>query len=425
MVMIMSLKVINLREWESEFIPKYELKTSTSRDSVNLLNEKGILEIIELKDGLQITTNSYVGKIEIDDLQINVYPKINGIPLYKLLRYAYGLRKLKLFDSAIHGVSDLSFFDLLIYELYIETEDLIRRGVLKDYIKNEESLSSPRGKIDIIKLSRQGGVITDKLPCRYFDRSENTILNQIILAGLELALELVVDSDLRVMIERACSTLRDSVSPIILNRATLQKAKNSLNRLTDRYTAILEIINILYESQGIQLEDEDTTLNLHGYFFDMNAFFETLIGRLLSDFNEGYYIKDQFNLHDMFIYTPAHNPRGRRSLTPRPDFALIKNGKVVKLLDAKYRDLWDENLPRDMLYQLAVYAMSGVGDKAATILYPVLSDVAVVQKIDINNPVSSGKIASVILQPVNLEKIAILIDGDIREIRNYINDIIN
>lgn len=200
----MSLKVINLREWESEFIPKYELKTSTVRDSVNLLNEKGILEIIELKDGLQITTNSYVGKIEIDGLQINVYPKINGIPLYKLLRYAYGLRKLKLFDSAIHGVSDLSFFDLLIYELYVETEDLIRRGVLKDYIKNEESLSSPRGKIDIIKLSRQGGVITDKLPCRYFDRSENTILNQIILAGLELALELVVDSDLRVIIERTC-----------------------------------------------------------------------------------------------------------------------------------------------------------------------------------------------------------------------------
>lgn len=220
-------------------------------------------------------------------------------------------------------------------------------------------------------------------------------------------------------------TLRDSVSSIILNRTTLQKAKNRLNRLTDRYTAILEIINILYESKGIQLEDEDTTLNLHGYFFDMNAFFETLIGRLLSDFNEVYYIKDQFNLHDMFIYTPAHNPRGRRSPTPRPDFALMKNGKVVKLLDAKYRDLWDRNLPRDMLYQLAVYAMSGVGDKAATILYPVLSDVAVVQKIDINNPVSSGKIASVILQPVNLEKVAILIDGDTREIRNYINDIIN
>ena len=94
-------------------------------------------------------------------------------------------------------------------------------------------------------------------------------------------------------------------------------------------------------------------------------------------------------------YTLAHNPRGRRSSTPRLDFALMKNGNVVKLLDAKYRDLWDRNLPRDMLYQLAVYARSGVGDKAATILYLVLSDVTVVQKIDIITQYLLAKIASV------------------------------
>lgn len=421
----MNPRIITVKEWESEFIPRYELKTSTGRDSVKLLNEKGIIEIIELKDGLQIITNSYVGKITIDDLQINVYPKLNGIPLYKLLRYAYGLRDLKLFDSAMHGVSNLSFFDLLIYELYIEAEDLIRRGVSKSYIKNEESLSSPRGKIDIVKLSKRGGFITDKLPCKYFDRSENTILNQIIFAGLKLALGLVVDSVLKVKIERVCGIFVETVDTIILNRITLQRARNSLNRLTERYTAILEIINILYESQGIQLEDGDTRLNLHGYFFDMNAFFETLIGRLFSDYSEQYSIKDQISLHDMFIYTPAHNPKGRRSPTPRPDFALMKNGKVVKLLDAKYRDLWDKSLPRDMLYQLAVYAMSGVGDKTATILYPVISDVAIVQKIDINDPVSSGKMASVILQPINLEKIAMFLDGDIKGLKNYISNVVN
>ena len=414
-----------IKEWESEFVPKYELKTSTARDYVKVLNEKGIIEIIELKDGLQIITNSYVGKITIDDLQINVYPKLNGIPLYKLLRYAYGLRDLKLFDSAIHGVSDLSFFDLLIYELYVEAEDLLRRGVSKSYIKYEESLSSPRGKIDIVKLCRQGGVVTDKLPCKYFDRSENTILNQIILAGLKLALGMVADNELRVKIERVCGAFIEKVDMIILNRITLQKAKNSLNRLTERYAAILEIINILYESQGIQLEDGETTLSLHGYFFDMNAFFEILIGRLLSNYSEQYSIRDQLSLHDMFIYTPTHNPRGRRSSTPRPDFALMKNGKVVKLLDAKYRDLWDRSLPRDMLYQLAVYAISGIGNKTATILYPVISDVASVQKVDINDPVSSGKMASVILQPVNLEKVAILLDGDIKGLKDYICNVID
>ncbi|MDS9471549.1 hypothetical protein [Sporosarcina pasteurii] len=61
----------------------------------------------------------------------------------------------------------------------------------------------------------------------------------------------------------------------------------------------------------------------------------------------------------------------------------MKGGKVVKLLDAKYCDLWERNLPSDMLYQLAIYAISGVGNKTATIIYPAMSDVPTVQKISI------------------------------------------
>lgn len=421
----MNHDIVRIKEWESEFKPGYELMTNTARDTAKVLSEKGIVEIIELKGGLQINSNSYVGKITLDNLQINIYPKLNGMPLYTLLRYAYGLRELKLFDSANHSINNFSFFDLLIYELYIETEDLIRRGILKNYLRNENNLSSPRGRIDIVKLSKQGGVVTDKLPCKYFDRSENTILNQIILAGLRLALRLVVDRELKVNLERICSIFSDTVGVISLNRITLQKAKNNLNRLSGRYTAILEIINILYESQGIQLEDGYTSLNLHGYFFDMNTFFETLVGRLLTDCDNGYYVKDQFNLHDMFLYTPNYNPRGRRSPTPRPDFALMKQGKVVKLLDAKYRDLWEKSLPRDMLYQLAIYAVSGIGGKTATILYPSLNENPTVQKIDINDPISSLKMASVILQPINLIKISELVSNDTSNLTSYVNGIIS
>jgi len=219
--------------------------------------------------------------------------------------------------------------------------------------------------------------------------------------------------------------LEEKVDDIILTRGNLQLAKNSINRLTGRYSAVLEIINILYESQGIQLEDNSSRISLKGFFFDMNDFFETLVGRLLANCAGEYEVKDQFSLHNMFIYTPGFNPCRRRPPTPRPDFALMRNRRVVKLLDAKYRDLWEKSLPREMLYQLAVYAVSGIGDKTATILYPSTNDVPSIQKIDINDPVSNIKMASVILKPLNLIKVADLLSKkNTNELTEYVNEII-
>lgn len=357
---------VELKEWETIFLRGVELSDNYARHTAQMLKEKGIIDITELKDGISITSNSYVGRIKLGSMQINVYPKLNGMPLYKLLRYAYGLRDLKLLNAAEHSLNNLSFFDLLIYELYVEAEDLLRRGMHKSYIQREDDLSSPRGRININKLCAQRGLTKDKLPCKYYNREENNILNRILLAGLKLGLRLVLDTELKVKLHRLCSNMEEEIDNITLSRESLQLARNSINRLTDRYSAALEIINILYESQGIQLEDSSSHISLKGYFFDMNDFFETLVGRLLADCADGYIVKDQFSLHNMFIYTPGFNPWRRKSPTPRPDFALMKNGKVAKLLDAKYRDLWEKNLPREMLYQLAIYAVSGIGNRTAT-----------------------------------------------------------
>ncbi len=416
---------IQLKEWETLFLSGVELSDNDARNDAQILKDKGIIEIIELKDGISITSNSYVGRIKLGSIQINVYPKLNGMPLYQLLRYTYGLRELKLLNVAEHSIDNFSFFDLLIYELYVEAEDLLRRGVHKSYIQREEDLSSPRGRININKLCAQGGLTKDKLPCKYFNREENNILNRTLLAGLKLGLRLVLDTELKVKLQRLCSNMEEQIDNITLTRGNLQLARNSINRLTGRYSAVLEIINILYESQGIQLEDNSSHIILKGYFFDMNAFFETLVRRLLANCADEYTVKDQFSLHDMFIYTPGFNPCRRKSPTPRPDFALMKDGKVVKLLDAKYRDLWDKGLPREMLYQLAIYAVSGIGDKTATILYPSVNDIQSVQKIDVKDPISNSKMASVILKPINLIKVADLISNNTNELEEYIDEFIS
>lgn len=74
-----------------------------------------------------------------------------------------------------------------------------------------------------------------------------------------------------------------------------------------------------------------------------------------------------------------------------------------------------------MLYQLAIYAVSGVGNNTATILYPATSDLPTAQKIDVFNPVGGGKLAEVALKPVNLNKVAQLLSQNETELNNMMN----
>jgi 5-methylcytosine-specific restriction enzyme subunit McrC len=422
-----------MKEWEEKLPAKgnelYQrfLEDEDSKNIVYILNKKGILGILELKDGLKINSNSYVGKIKIGDLQINIHPKIEGMPLYKLLKYTYGLRDLNLFNEATHDIDTFPFFDLLIYQLYAEAKDLVYRGLIKRYKKNEEDLETPRGRIDIKKLATRSVITEATLPCCYFERSEDNEFNQVLLAGLCLAMELAEDLTLRIGIHRLCMIMENSVNRIELNRGILLKVLKRIDRLTEHYRSVLELINILYESQGIQLEDGSMYMKLHGFFFDMNAFFQALFTKFLEEYLEGYTVRDEYTLHELFAYTPGFNPQRRPAPKPRPDFAIVKGNKVVRLLDTKYRDLWETKLPREMLYQLSVYAVSGIGDKTAKIIYPSMSPLAKIQKIDIKNPATGDKFAEVILQPVLLTQIAELIELPNKEkqrVQEYVKHIV-
>ncbi|MFC1693439.1 hypothetical protein ACFL1R_08040 [Candidatus Latescibacterota bacterium] len=126
------------------------------------------------------------------------------------------------------------------------------------------------------------------------------------------------------------------------------------------------------------------------------------ISRFLSDNLADYSIIDEYRLKGMLPYVPGFNPGNRRSPEPRPDYIIQQDSNVLAVLDAKYRDLFVNSLPREMLYQLSIYALSQISGGKAVILYPALSDAIQEARIEISEPLHGIRKGMVILRPINL-----------------------
>ena len=105
------------------------------------------------------------------------------------------------------------------------------------------------------------------------------------------------------------------------------------------------------------------------------------------------------------------NPQRRQSPTPRPDYVVMHKGQLCSILDAKYRDLWEKQLPREMLYLLVVYAVSNPKQPQSSILYPTTNDNAKGARIDICDPTFGSQIGQVCLRPIHLPSLVELVSS--------------
>lgn len=410
---------ITLSEWETlgpencEVLRGYLLsKTTADRQVTEQLSASRLLQLTELRHGLQIKAFSHVGRLRIGGLTVTVMPKLRGSSMLNLLRYAYGFRNLNLVSDASHSVQPFGFEDLLVAQLNAEVQELLSRGLRRAYVARDERLASPRGRIDINQVARDGGIMTATLPCTHYPRIEDTLLNRTLKAGLSLASSMASNLGLRRESRRLVSLMDEGVSTVQLSSAVLNDVERQLNRLNKAYSPSVAIIRLLYESQGITLEGQSSVHRLPGFMFDMNAFFQSLISRFLKDHLAGYVVKDEHSLRKMMRYNPEFNPQRRQSPTPRPDYAVMRDHKLVALLDAKYRDLWEKPLPREMLYQLVVYAISQRKNPQSSILYPTNNPIAKEARIDVTEPLQGTRLGQVCLRPINLKQIEQMLSTD-------------
>lgn len=109
-------------------------ESQTTKAIVATLAKSRLLELTELRNGLEVRAFSYVGRIQVGDLTITIHPKLKGSSLLTLLRYAHGYRRLNLISNASQLAGPSGFEDLLIAQLNAEAQELISRGLQRSYI---------------------------------------------------------------------------------------------------------------------------------------------------------------------------------------------------------------------------------------------------------------------------------------------------
>lgn len=411
---------VSLREWETvepgskgapQGLAGFRFGSEEARRHAAALTKAGTLELRELHDGLHLRARSHVGRIQLDGLCVTVLPKIPGPALLSLFRYAYGLRQLKLIGSTKFATSGSLFQDLVVAQLRSEVRQLLERGMARSYVARNEELSSPRGRVDFARFVARGAQATTTLPCQHHVRATDHLLNRVVFAGLTLAKKMADDVELRAGLVRQEKALAELATPIALSSEVLSRARRNITRLVAPYESIITLIEILYFGSFLELEDEAGSRRLSGFLYDMNLFFQAMLARFLSEGLPRHRVETEYGLTGMMRYLPAHNPKGRTSPTPRPDYAVMYGSKVLALLDAKYRDLWGRSLPREMLYQLSVYALSQKRGSTAAILYPTTDGAARPSIIEIREPTGGTTAAYVALRPVHLDRMLEMIQA--------------
>jgi len=398
---------IDLQEWQPASptthtqLAGLELpRDDATQRLVQALSDSERLKVLELRRGVSLEASSYVGRIALGDLQITIRPKITMLPLLHLLQYTYGLRQLDLLSVTGFETESLTFQDLLIHQLLAEVSELLLRGLHRRYIRREEALASPRGKIALQTIARQGGIVQASLPCIHHPRLEDCLINQVLLQGVFLGARLANDDRLRMNLLQVAYFHLADIAPIQLDQQTLKRLHRETDRLTAAYAPAITLIELLLASEGISIDESHPDQRLPGFLFDMNRFFQELLARFLSEYLQEYTVQPQFEIGEMLVY--VENPQHHQAPKPRPDYVVKQSGKIVAVLDAKYRDLWEKPLPPGMLYQLVMYALSQEHCNSATILYPTTHTEAREAKIEVRVPTYRKGFSYVMLRPVNL-----------------------
>ncbi len=237
----------------------------------------------------------------------------------------------------------------------------LKRGLEREYIENTESLSSPRGRIEISESIKTQSIQKRQLICSYDDFSENSYMNRIIKTTMELLLHADITKarkkDLRRLLVFFANVDTLDVHTI--------DWRIQYNRNNQTYRMLISICYLVVK--GLLQTNTDGTTRL------MDFLDEQRMCRLYEKFILEYYRKEFPQLSASASQIPWALDDGIGEMLPvmQTDI-MLSRGSNVLIIDAKYyahttQTQYDtRTLHSSNLYQLFTYVKNKEAEMANT-----------------------------------------------------------
>lgn len=292
-----------------------------------------------------LKAQQYCGILNYDNQDYYLLPKIvdgnddTNLDIFiYMLMYSYDI-KLENEDIAScknekHNILEV-FIQLFAQGLFKE----FGRGVYKEYITEQENLTTLRGKY-LINENLKYNFTNAKIYCEYDEFSMNNTLNQFFLYAVKTLLPFTRNKKLL----KQCELVLDEVE---YKQFDINSFMIPFNRLNNRYKDSFEFALMLL-NKSIPLFEKDK--KSFAFLFDMNMLFERFVGKMIKECDS----ETKLQSYDMY-----------GDLRLKPDIIV---GDLI--IDTKYKKLHVKNdVKRDDKFQMFVYSKN-YNIKNTMLLYP-------------------------------------------------------
>lgn len=366
------MPTFTLGEWKS--ITVKEIFHPADQPVLEQLRLSDRIEIDELKDEIRIKAKSWVGVIHFQDFELQIIPKLAGenLGLVNMLTYTAGITALKRYENQryLEVLKQGSFFDLIVWLFCDACEKILAGGLLFDYDRQEESLTSLRGRLLIDKQYRRRFGQIDRLECRFDEHSSNILDNQLLALGLFKSGRLVQDDRIRIRTRKIWAILSEACS---IDQIDIEAARYEIyyNRLNDHYRDAHQLAWMIIDGLGVEDLFKSNQTPSFAFLLDMNSLFEQFLNKYLTEILRKNRLTIAYQHHDQSIIWDIFQNRSYSQIIP--DF-LVSNGSASNRLavDAKYK-IYDSHKvdPGDIAQVfLYAYAYDHSSQPTAVLIYP-------------------------------------------------------